>query len=60
MGGQPVGKDGLLTTEKTAARLALHKPTLEVRRMRLEGPVFRKVGVKSVRRGLTLLLTAEY
>ena len=35
---------GLLTTEQAAARLGLGKHTLEIWRMREQGPAFRKLG----------------
>ncbi|WP_408590570.1 helix-turn-helix transcriptional regulator [Novosphingobium sp.] len=39
----------LLTTEQAAARLGLGKHTLEIWRMRGQGPVFRKLGGRLVR-----------
>ncbi len=44
-----MAEDRLLTTEEAAARLGLGKHTLEVWRMRREGPEFRKLGGKCVR-----------
>jgi hypothetical protein len=40
-------EERLLTTEEAAARLGMGKHTLEVWRMRREGPVFRKLGARS-------------